>query len=159
MLLSYYGFPEETGTEDSERRRKIGTKSTGSAKDVAYQSSSPSSSDSEEERIAISRRTRSTVPKGNFVQNDNTEDLVQLSLQDDDPVIVESQEISQSTSVGEDPVSGNVEEPTEDLVPETSEHTSGNQDDTNQREELQIPEPRRSTRNKKPPDRYGEWMM
>jgi hypothetical protein len=60
------------------------------------------------------------------VQSDNTEDLVQLSLQDDDPVIVESQEISQSTSVGEDPVFENVEEPTEDLISETSEHISGN---------------------------------
>jgi hypothetical protein len=100
------------------------------------------------------------VPKGNFVQNDNTEDFVLLSLQDDDPVIVESQEISQSTSVEEDPVSENEEALTEDLLSETTctKHTSGNQDDTNQSEEPQIPGYRRSTRHKKPPDRYGEWI-
>jgi hypothetical protein len=95
---------------------------------------------------------RSAVSKDNFVQNDNAEDLVKLSLQDDDLVIVESQEISQSRSVGEDPVSENVEAPTEDLISETTEHTSGNQQDTNQSEEPQIPGYRRSTRHKKPPD-------
>ena len=159
MLLSYCGISEGKNTEDSEKRRKRGTKRTGSAKDVAYQSSSPSSSDSEEDRIAISRRTRSTVPKDKIVQNESTEDSYNCPLQDDDPVLDESQEISHGRSVGEDPVSENEEEAlTEDIVSEPTEHTSGNQHDTNQSEEPQVPVYRRSTRHKKPPDRYGEWM-
>jgi hypothetical protein len=101
MLLSYCFVRGDTCREF--RKEKRGTKSYGSTKNVAYQFSSSSSSHSEEERIAISRRTRSTVSKGNFVQNNSTEDFVQLSLYDDYPVKVDSHEINQGRPLEENP--------------------------------------------------------
>lgn len=158
MLLSYSGFSEGKDMDAPPAKKKKAERklrSTGAIPDESFQSSSPSS-DSEGDELAIWRKIQPKVSKIDFLNNDNVTDNSEcLSLQDDDQVPMdESLVMDDGRSLGEDPLSGidDCAEPKE-----ATEDMSENQTEPMQIEQPQ-PEYRRSTRCRKPPDRYGEWV-